>query len=267
LSKVEVVPYNSDWPKQYEVNAKKIKSALGENCVAIHHVGSTAVPDLPAKPKIDIVAEVKNLGFSYEPLENLGYTYRGSFNLPLRKSFTQRNGKVKVNLHIFEQNDPEVELNLLFRDFLRTHRDAREEYGTLKYNLLQKESSHQKNGSMYCGYTLGKHDFIQKIIEKTGFDRLRLCICTHRSEWESVKKLCLGASCKIAQNPRCFILYQGTEIIGCAQIPPHLKSRTDIQTIVMDREKQSFKEPFLQLIEKWIHSSPSSSSSYSSEKG
>jgi len=53
--KIEVLPYNPLWQEQFEAEAKQIKEALGGICSAIYHVGSTSVPGLAAKPKIDII--------------------------------------------------------------------------------------------------------------------------------------------------------------------------------------------------------------------
>ena len=104
-----VSPYDQEWPKQYAQEASKLKKALQKWLISIHHVGSTAVPGLSAKPKIDIIAEIADMAFDHTCLENLGYTYRGGFSIPLRKSFTLRSHALNVNLHIFNQADPEIE--------------------------------------------------------------------------------------------------------------------------------------------------------------
>jgi GrpB-like predicted nucleotidyltransferase (UPF0157 family) len=142
IKHIAVVPYNPEWPNMFEAETIKIKKVLGNNCVAIHHIGSTSVPGLSAKPKIDIIAVVGNLNFSDNIL--LGYLYRGGFNIPLRKTFTSRNVVPEVNLHIFEEGDDEVELNLLFRNYLRQNDSTARMYEALKYELIKNESSHQK---------------------------------------------------------------------------------------------------------------------------
>ena len=86
-SKVAVLAYDPNWPKQFETEALKIKKALSKALVSIHHVGSTSVPGLAAKPKIDIIAEVKELTFDHSALLALKYVYRGGFNLPFRMWF------------------------------------------------------------------------------------------------------------------------------------------------------------------------------------
>lgn len=87
IKNIVVIPYNHDWPKQFEVEAAKIHEILGTNCLAIHHVGSTSIPGLLAKPVIDIVAVVKNPESTIKPLESLGYIYKGEFNIPMRYFF------------------------------------------------------------------------------------------------------------------------------------------------------------------------------------
>ena len=57
---IEVVPYDPSWPHIYEKEAALIKEALGDNCVTIHHIGSTSVPGLASKPKIDAIAVVQD---------------------------------------------------------------------------------------------------------------------------------------------------------------------------------------------------------------
>lgn len=60
IKEIIITPYNLDWPQIFEREASKIKEVLGSNCIAIHHVGSTSVPGLSAKPVIDMIGVVKN---------------------------------------------------------------------------------------------------------------------------------------------------------------------------------------------------------------
>ena len=59
--KVEVVPYNPEWPAQFELEAARLAAVLGDEMIAIHHIGSTAVPGLNAKPIIDIMIVVGDI--------------------------------------------------------------------------------------------------------------------------------------------------------------------------------------------------------------
>lgn len=58
---IEVVPYNLQWPEMFASEAELIKQALGNNCITIHHIGSTSVPGLSAKPIIDILPVVRDI--------------------------------------------------------------------------------------------------------------------------------------------------------------------------------------------------------------
>lgn len=263
---IEVVPCNPDWVEQYEQEAAKIKVALGANCIEVHHVGSTSVAGLSAKPKVDIIAEVRELSLLKKPLEALGYNYRGGFNIPLRKTFTLRMEFVQVNLHVFEENDPEIEMNLLFRNYLRENEDARVEYEAIKYKLLEEESSHIVNNSMYTGYTLGKNDFIQKIIEKTGFDDYRFYFCVQNQEIERAKYLRQKYffSIRNIEDPyiwtfnhdehKHFVLYKGIKIISYAHVQLFGNTKALIRIIVTDEAYRNLGagSKLLSLIEKYL---------------
>lgn len=268
IDRVEIKPYDPNWPHIFEKEAPLIRQALRDNCIAIYHVGSTSVPGLGAKPKIDIIAVVRNLFFDKLQLEAVGYKYRGGFNIPLRRSFTIRTADKNINLHVFEENDPEIELNILFRDHLRENPSARDEYALLKYKLIAEESSHQKNNSIYKGYTLGKHDFIQNILKKSGFNKYRFVLCTHTLEWATAKHFrdTYFFGPHGIEDPYTWtfnheehahlVLYQGTEIVAYAHIQFWPNQRAAILIIATDENKrnQNSGSQFLALIEKWLKS-------------
>ncbi len=263
--KLELAPYDPNWPERFEDEAGKIKDALGDNFLAVHHVGSTSVPGLAAKPKIDIIAVVKEPEKSIKQLEPAGFDYRGEFNIPMHYGFSKR-GSVNVNLHVYEKNHPEIELNLTFRDYLRSHPEIRDEYAALKLELLQKESSFKKNNSMFTGYNLGKNSFIHRVLKKAGFDRLRFVICTHFDEWEAAKhfrqkyffdKVPIQDPYEWTFNHKDhvhFILYKGVEMIGYAHIQLWPNSRAAIRIIVIDEKErhQGFGWQFMNGIESWL---------------
>ena len=72
IKKIEVVLHDPNWSSIFEAEAAKIKKILSNNCIAIHHIGSTAVPGLAAKPKIDMIAVVQDLFFNQSQLETIG---------------------------------------------------------------------------------------------------------------------------------------------------------------------------------------------------
>lgn len=262
---IVVSPYNPEWPEMFNAEAAKIREALRDNCVAIHHVGSTAVPELSAKPKIDIIAVVKDLSATIESLTKIGMRHRGEFNIPLHDSFDKR-GSIDVNLHLYEEGHPEIELNLLFRDYLRKNAAARKEYADLKASLLKESASFEKQNSMFTGYNLGKDAFIRKVIKDTGFDRIRMVKCAHHAEWDGAKKLrnkYFFDPLKI-DDPYTWtfnhpehahlILYKGVEIIGYAHIQFWPNHRAALRIIVVDEawRNREMGSQFLQLCERWL---------------
>lgn len=235
---VTVVPYDPKWPETYHHEAERLKAALDENCFEVHHVGSTSVPGLPAKPKIDIIAVVASPSIAIEQLAPLGYEYRGEYNIPSHYGFSKR-VEGRFNLHVYEKDHPEIELNLTFRNYLRDHLEARDAYAELKTTLLKNPLSHQKKDSAFTGYTLGKNAFITQILNKAHFKRLRMTICTHEEEWEYLKN-------QIDPSDAMYlILYAGTQMIGYAAVD---KEKKKLLFIEVTREKGLFKS----WIENWL---------------
>ncbi len=123
----------------------------------LHHIGSTSVPGLSAKPKIDILAIVKTFSSLDIPaLEQLGFQYRGEV-IPTGRYLSKENPQ--VHLHIFEDGNPMIKRNLIFRDWLRTHEADRDAYAKLKIKL----ASEHTDGMKYC---MDKTEFINSVIEK-----------------------------------------------------------------------------------------------------
>ena len=136
MKKITVSAYDPAWPKQFECERQKILGALGDHAIEVYHVGSTSVPNLAAKAKLDIIAEVHDIRQTVVPLSLVGYQYRGEWNIPGKYGFTKR-GVLNVNLHVFPENHPEIKCNVMFRDCLRENPDIRDAYAHLKQQLLQ----------------------------------------------------------------------------------------------------------------------------------
>ena len=138
--KVEVVLHDPNWRSAFETESKLIALALGENVVAIHHIGSTAIPQIHAKPIVDMLVEVKDLlkidTYSSE-MEALGYQAMGEFGISGRRFFRKGNeaGIRTHHLHGFEVNSAQIERHLAFRDYMIAHSEAAQEYSELKRKL------------------------------------------------------------------------------------------------------------------------------------
>ncbi|MBX9977612.1 MAG: GNAT family N-acetyltransferase [Alphaproteobacteria bacterium] len=262
---IHIAPYDPRWPSMFDEEAVHIINALGDNCVAVHHVGSTSVPGLAAKPKIDIIGVVKNPVKAIKQLEEVGFSYRGEWNIPFKYGFTKR-GEASINLHVFEEGNPEIELNLLFRDYLRAHSKERDEYAALKTDLLSDDSSFVRSNGGFAGYTLGKHDFIDSIHRKTGFDGVRMIHCTHHVEWEAARHFRQHYFFDKLDIPDPFtwtfdhpahvhlVLCQGADIVGYAHIQRWPEARAAMRIIVIDEpfRNTGLGIQFLTLCEKWL---------------
>ncbi len=254
---IQVVQYDPNWPIIFQTLKQYIASALGENLLEIHHIGSTSVPGLAAKPKIDILAVVRNPSLAINQLETIGLQHKGEYNIPLHYGFSKR-AEVNINLHMYEANHAEIELNLMFRDYLRQHLEAREAYAQLKTELLEDTSSMQKENSCFSNYTLRKGDFIRSILKAAGFNQIRILKCNDKTEWQAAKLLrqkyflTHGKIDDLANlfndaNNTHLVLYQGCDIIGYA----HIEFSTNIKHIIVE-SSDGPKEQFLQLIHKWL---------------
>lgn len=134
----KITPYNPDWPLRYENDRQLLASAFGDELQAVHHVGSTAVAGLAAKPELDVLIEVSahcNEPARDQTLRTLGYV-RGS-DLSQGHHFYRRNvGEVRTHkLHVCNRGHRSIMQMLAFRDLLRTDPALRQRYQTLKLEL------------------------------------------------------------------------------------------------------------------------------------
>jgi GrpB-like predicted nucleotidyltransferase (UPF0157 family) len=142
----------------------RISSAFGANLIAIHHVGSTAIPGICAKPILDLMPEVALLGeldASRGALESLGYEWWGEYGIQGRKYCTLNEpvtGRRLVQLHCFETGSPEIERRLAFRDYLRANPDQALAYDREKRRCrdLHPDDSH--------AYTDAKSAWIESVM-------------------------------------------------------------------------------------------------------
>ncbi len=244
---VKVVDYDPNWPAMFEAESNTIKQALGDNCVVIHHVGSTAVPGLSAKPIIDIVCGVNNLDDVKVGLfEQIGFTYLGEFNIPMRMFFIKRIG-TEVNLHIYETDNSEIELNILFREYLRNNPKICVVYAELKKKLASEQSANQSNSGFLSGYTLGKNDIIREFLQQAGFAGCRLMHCTHYAEWDTYHKIREEQIFRPINlsydrnhptfkldNHFHFVFYKGVEIVSVAHVEFLNNSEASLRTLATD---------------------------------
>lgn len=161
LRVIEVVPYDPNWPARFEAEAAPIREALGDTLIGIEHIGSTSVPGLAAKPIIDmipLVRDVTELDAKIGAMAAIGYTPRGEYGLPGRRYFRKGSAYARmIHAHAYQIDDPEAERHLAFRDYLRTHPEARAAYAALKIELAQRHPTD------IVAYMAGKDGLIKRL--------------------------------------------------------------------------------------------------------
>ena len=163
--KVEVVPHNPQWKQEFNNESQKIQEVLADNVVIIHHIGSTAIPDIYAKPVIDFLIEVKNIELISQQtaaMEKLGYEALGEFGLVGRRYFRKENplGIRTHHVHIYQINSLEIKRHLAFRDYMVAHPQDAEKYSQLKQELAKKYPNDIES------YMDGKNEFVKKMEQK-----------------------------------------------------------------------------------------------------
>lgn len=163
-----VRPYDARWPSLFELEACTLRRVLGEALLALHHVGSTAIPGLVAKPTIDILAEARcldDIDNNTNAMTSRGYEARGAYGIEGRRYFSKAAGDpsgVGFHVHVFVRGSPYVDRHIRFRDYLIAMPEAANEYATLKLSLCDA------NGVLVSDYTERKAPFIERILGLAG---------------------------------------------------------------------------------------------------
>lgn len=261
IRKIEVVEYNPNWPEIFEAEAKQIKEALGHNCIEIHHIGSTSIPGLSAKPIIDIlpvVRDIQEVDKATKAMESLGYEGKGEYGVAFRRYFQKGKNNRTHHVHVYQEADPEISRYLKFRDWMRSHASDAENYGKLKLELAKK---FPYDILQYCN---GKDAFVASIDAKDGFNGWRVVKALTDREWEAVRRLRQVYFFKLKEDPYIwtfthkdhihFVFYKNTEIIGYTHLQLWPENRAALRIIVIDEHHRNlgFGSQFLRLCERWL---------------
>lgn len=157
-----VIPHDPSWKNAFADEGGAIKDAFGTVPAHVHHIGSTAIPVILAKPIIDLLGIISNLAdadVKARSLETLGYEVMGAYGIEGRRYFRKMdsNGTRTHHLHMFEEGSPHIERHIAFRDYLIAHPNVAKEYSSLKERLT--EGGHPS----WDGYLDGKDPFISRV--------------------------------------------------------------------------------------------------------
>src|SRR5215469_10096709 len=142
-----IVDYDPEWPRLYEREAVRIQSALGNRALLLEHVGSTSVPGLAAKPRIDILLVVAD---SSDESDYIPALEAASYELHIREPGWYEHRLLKgpdtaINLHVFSPGCPEIDRMLLFRNWLRINASDRQLYEHTKRQLARLDWKYTQN--------------------------------------------------------------------------------------------------------------------------
>ena len=181
LYMINIMPYDTSWPKIFNELKKIYLQLLSDDIISIEHVGSTAIPELYAKPVLDIdiiISSKSILGNIISKLESVGYIYRGELGIEDRYAFSQSKEEVpynistkswmKHNLYVCVEGSLSLQNHLLLKDFLLQNSEKVKEYSILKQKLALQYSNDIDN------YVKYKTPFIVDILEKQGIDKVAI---------------------------------------------------------------------------------------------
>jgi GrpB-like predicted nucleotidyltransferase (UPF0157 family) len=162
--RVELVPYNPEWPRMFACIRQRILDACGGLVVDVEHIGSTSVPGLAAKNVVDLMPGLRRFEDgqrSLAAMESLGFVSKGEYGIPGRHLFTMdepESGRRLHNCHMYEVGHDEWIAHLAFRDYLRTHDDARDRYEALKRDLAARHPDDVE------AYAEAKTEFVKEVV-------------------------------------------------------------------------------------------------------
>lgn len=164
MRNIVVVPFDPIWSERFRQEARLISAVFGPDLLSIHHIGSTAIPGMSAKPVIDVmpvVREIDRVDEFNSAMRQLGYEPMGEFGIPGRRHFVKGADDNRTHhLHLYQPDHPEVTRHLDFRDYLTAHVEEARQYAGLKIELAR----HHRND--VDGYMKGKDAFIKGVLQR-----------------------------------------------------------------------------------------------------
>jgi GrpB-like predicted nucleotidyltransferase (UPF0157 family) len=162
METVSMADYDPTWPKLFESLRERIAAALGPLALTIEHVGSTSVPNMCAKPIIDldVLVRANDVPAAIAAVEALGYQHRGNLGIDGREALRWAAEFPEHHLYLCPEGSAEFKRHVLFRNYLRTHPEVAREYAELKRRLAEQYRDNRSE------YQKAKSGFIDSLIER-----------------------------------------------------------------------------------------------------
>ncbi len=169
--KVDLAPHNPEWVTHFEAEAERLTAVFQPHLRAVHHIGSTAIPGIKAKPIIDILIEVDDIervdGYN-AAMGALGYIAKGENGIDGRRYFRRGSDVHHTHhIHVFQTGHPEIERHLNFRDYLIANPPVAQAYSRLKESLSRSHYSDPPS------YTTNKTDFVETALAEAAIWRAK----------------------------------------------------------------------------------------------
>lgn len=154
--------HDPEWRTAFAAEARTLRAVFGDAAIDVHHIGSTAVSGILAKPVIDILVEARSLAMMdarQDAMAAAGYEARGAYGIEGRLYFVRRTAGVGTgfHVHVYETGSAHVERHLRFRDYLIAHPEVAQAYSVLKASLADAE------GVLRDDYADEKAPFVRKV--------------------------------------------------------------------------------------------------------
>jgi len=166
VGRIQIVDYDPEWPRLFEREAKRVQDTLGNRVLLIEHVGSTSVPGLAAKPRIDMLLVVAD---SADELAYVPALEAAAYALRIREPDWYEHRMFKgpdtdINLHVYSPGCVEIDRMLLFRNWLRSNASDRRLYERTKRELARQDWKYTQN------YADAKTAVVEKILARARGD-------------------------------------------------------------------------------------------------
>ncbi|MFX1255487.1 MAG: GrpB family protein [Promethearchaeota archaeon] len=164
--KLILEPHDPKWIEFFKKEATIIRRILGSHLLAIHHIGSTAIPSIIAKPIVDILSIVSSLDAVdqlKEDFKKADYVWKGEYGIPGRRYlFRLAEDRVhhRVHVHIYQRGHFEIARHLAFVSYLQNNTEAAKEYEKVKLELRDKFFNDRER------YQEEKSEVIESLLKK-----------------------------------------------------------------------------------------------------